>query len=133
MVVIAPFSLYAYQFLVAHAHRSWLTIGDRNSLLLSVVNSMSTFGNNTLALVAVLLFCSTLAAYRQRPSWTAAVLTAVAGISILGFSVTLAMPVALAAVVLVPKSRQIGRLDCGGGDRRRRRALAVARDQCPRR
>lgn len=110
VVVIAPFSLYAYQFLVAHAHRSWFTIGDRNSLLLSVVNSMSTFGNNTLALVAVLLFCSTLAAYRRRPSWSAAVLIVVAGISILGLSVTLAMPVALGAVVLVPKTRQIGRL-----------------------
>ena len=110
VVVLAPFSLYAYQFLVAHAHLSWLTIGDRNSLLLSVVNSMSTFGNNTLALVAVLLFCSALAAYRRRQSWSAAALAAVGGISILGLSVTLAMPVALAAAVLAPKTRQIGRL-----------------------
>jgi len=105
VVIIAPFSVYAYQFLVAHAHRSWFTLGVRNNLLLSIVNSMSTFGNNTLALILVLLVGAALAAYREQPSWRLAGLLGLAGFSICGTSVTLALPVILAAAAWILLAR----------------------------
>jgi hypothetical protein len=116
VVVVAPFSVYAYQFLVAHLHRPWFTVGVRNSLLLSVVNSMSTFGNNTLALTLVLLVVQLLAVHGERPSWRAAAATAVAGLAMFGLSVTLTLPLAMAggAWILMGRVRQPWRLAiCG--------------------
>ncbi len=112
IVIVAPFSFYAYQFLIAHLHRSWLTLGFRNSLLLSIVNSMSTFGNNTLALALALLLGAALAAYRERPAWRLAGLIGLAGLSIVGLSITLSLPIMLAAGtwILLARVKQPWRL-----------------------
>lgn len=99
IVIVAPLSLYAYQFVVNHLHLSWFTVGVRNSLLLSIVNSMSTFGNNTLALAIVLIVGELMVALGETPSWRAAAAIAVAGLSLCGLSMTLTMPLAMAGGV----------------------------------
>jgi hypothetical protein len=97
VVIIASLSLYAYLFVVSHLHRSWLTFGVRNNLLLSVVNSMSTFGNNTLALTLAVIEGELFAVLGEKPSWTAVTSAALAGLAICGLSVTLTLPLSLAA------------------------------------
>jgi hypothetical protein len=112
IVIVAPLSLYAYQFVVNHAHLSWLTVGVRNSLLLSIVNTMSTFGNNALALALVLIVGELLVGLGETPTWRAATAIAVAGVSLCGLSVTLTMPLALAgaAWILLGRVRKPWRL-----------------------
>ena len=87
-------------------------MGVRNSLLLSIVNSMSTFGNNSLALTLALIVAVALAAYDEKPSWTLAALAVLSGLGIFGLSATLAFPLMLAAGswVLLGKVRQWWRL-----------------------
>jgi len=116
IVIVAPVSIYAYQFLVARLHRPWFTAGVRNSLLLSIVNSMSTFGNNTLALVLVLIVWQLLAAQGEKPSWRAAASVALAGLALCGLSVTLTLPVSLASAawILMRRVRQPWRLAVAG-------------------
>jgi len=96
IVIVAPLSVYAYQFVVNHVNRPWFTVGNRNSLLLSIVNSMSTFGNNTLALTLVLLISEWLRDTGERPSWKATFATTFAGLALCGLSVTLTVPLTLA-------------------------------------
>ncbi len=116
VVIVAPLSIYAYQFVVGHLHRPWFTIGTRNSLLLSVLNSMVTFGNNTLALTLVLIIGALLAALGEKPSWRAAAGAAIAGLAICGLSVTLTIPLCLAggAWILLGRVRQPWRLAVTG-------------------
>ena len=95
IVILASLSVYAYQFVVAHLHLSWLALGQRNSLMLSVLNSLATFGNNTLALVAVLSIAAAVGVWNERPSYHLAALIAFLSVAVAGLSVTLAFPLAL--------------------------------------
>lgn len=96
IAIVAPMSIYAYQALVYVLHRPWFTFGVRNSLLLSVVNSMSTFGNNTLALALVLIIVELLGGLGDKPSWKAAWAIAFSSFALFGLSITLTFPLALA-------------------------------------
>jgi hypothetical protein len=96
IVTVAPFSLYAYQFVVGHLHQPFFTLGQRNSLLLSPLNSMTTFGNNTLALVAVVTIAAAVDVWNQRPSYRLAVLMSFLSVAVAGLNVTIAFPLALA-------------------------------------
>lgn len=91
--LFAPFSLYAYQVVLKLLH---VSIGERNALLLSPVNSMTTFGNNTLAIVLALLTCRLIEAWNERPHLIVAALAGLLSAALAGYSVTLAMPLALA-------------------------------------
>jgi hypothetical protein len=96
VVCLAPFSVYAYQFMVAHLHLHWFTLGVRNSLMLTIVNSMATFGNNTLALVAVASIVAAVGVWNERPSIRLAAVIAVLSVAVAGLSVTMVFPLALA-------------------------------------
>ncbi|MCU1244359.1 MAG: hypothetical protein JWN02_269 [Acidobacteria bacterium] len=93
VVLFAPFTLYFYQFLDARLHLRWLAMPIRNHLLLSPVNSMVTFGNNSMALVLILL------ALMELERWNAEgqARDLVAGVTalslVIGYSVTLMLPV----------------------------------------
>ncbi len=54
VVIFAPLTTHIFWAAIRVSHQPWLTMGNRNFLLLSVVNSMTVFGNNTLALSLVL-------------------------------------------------------------------------------
>lgn len=99
IIIVAPFSTYAYQFLIGLVHRPWFSAGFRNNLFLSILNSMSTFGNNTLALALVIIIVTALAALERSASWILAGLAGVAGLGIFGLSITLTIPLALAGGV----------------------------------
>ena len=54
LIAFAPLITYFYQFAIRLVGLPFFTTGERNGLLLSVVNSMMAFGNNTFALAAIL-------------------------------------------------------------------------------
>jgi hypothetical protein len=99
IVAFAAFSYYAYAFVVARAHQPWLTTGDRNKLLLSVLTSITSFGNNALAIAMILLACALVVEWNRGPASTGpgSIVVAVLmfGLSV-AYSATLVMPVALA-------------------------------------
>ena len=96
VVVFAPLSTYAYQFLIAVLRQPWFTTGQRNHLLLSIVNSMAVFGNNTLALAMALLVL--LLVKHWNTSLRRLYLVVIPGLAFLlpAYSATLAIPLWIA-------------------------------------
>jgi hypothetical protein len=99
VVLFAPFTLYFYQFADAHLHLRWLAMPIRNHLLLSPVNSMVTFGNNTMALVLILLALMALERWNAEGEGRDLIAGVVALAMVIGYSVTLMLPV-VAALLL---------------------------------
>ena len=98
IVAFAPLASYTYQFLVTHAHIPWLRLADRNHLLLSVVNSMVVFGNNTLAILFVLIIAFMLRHWNQGGRWGHGFLMCLFLSLLPGYSAT------LTATVVLPRS-----------------------------
>ena len=97
IVIVAPFSVYAYHVLVAALNLPWFTLGARSHLLLSVLNSMTSFGNHTLALTMTVLIAAMLSSWNEHPSRTRAALIGAGAIAIMGLSIILILPAAAAA------------------------------------
>jgi hypothetical protein len=99
VVLFAPFTIYYYQAIAARISLGWLAIPARNHLMLSPVNSMIVFGNNTFALVLVLLAVMELERWNREPHIADAVMGTLALSMVIGYSVTLLFPL-MAALVL---------------------------------
>lgn len=99
VVLFAPFSVYAYQLAASRLELGWLEIPARNHLLLSPLNSMITFGNNTFALVLVLFTMAMLERWNSEGKIGDAILGVAALAAIIGYSVTLIFPLAGALIV----------------------------------
>jgi hypothetical protein len=75
--------------LVHLSHLHALQIGPRNGLLLSIVNSMTVFGNNTLAVAMVILIPALIAAWNRKPDWRFMAIAALFFSLLAGYSITL--------------------------------------------
>lgn len=99
IVAFAPLVTYAYQFLAAALHAPWFQPGDRNQLLLSVVNSMLVFGNNTLAILFILVIALLLERWNGAGRFGHGFLICLFLCLIPGYSATLTATVAIALAV----------------------------------
>ena len=99
VVTFASLVVYPYQILVRMAvqvtHIPWLAIGVRNGLLLSVPNSMTVFGNNTMAVAMALLVAMMLLEWNRRMEKGYLYLGGALLATIMGYSITLFFPMAL--------------------------------------
>lgn len=99
VVLFAPFTIYYYQAIAARVSLGWLAMPTRNHLMLSPVNSMIVFGNNTFALVLVLLIAMELERWNRKRHIADAVLGTLALSMVIGYSVTLLFPLAAALLL----------------------------------
>ncbi len=97
VALFAPFTTYFYQGIASHLP-AWLALPTRNHLLLSPINSMVTFGNNSFALVLVLLALIQLERWNREGRRGDLAVAVIALCMIIGYSVTLVF--SLAATVL---------------------------------
>ena len=99
VVSFASLVVYPYQVLVRLAfqmtHIPWLAIGVRNGLLLSVPNSMTVFGNNTMAVAMSVLVVMMLLEWNRRMEKGFLYLGGILLAMIMGYSITLFFPMAL--------------------------------------
>jgi hypothetical protein len=98
VVLFAPFSVYYYQTIAARFALGWLAMPARNHLLLSPVNSMIVFGNNTFALVLALLTAMEVELWNRERRVVHLLLGVVALSMVIGYSVTLLFPLVLASL-----------------------------------
>jgi len=96
IVIFAPLTLYYYQVLAPRLGIAPLT---RNHLILSPLNSMIVFGNNTFALVLALLAIAQLEKWNSEGRIADLVTGAIFLAAIIGYSVTLMIPLAITLVV----------------------------------
>jgi hypothetical protein len=108
VALFAPFSLYYYQLIAARLPLGWLAMPTRNHLILSPVNSMIVFGNNTFALVLVLLTALLVERWNRERRIFDLILGTVALSMVIGYSVTLLFPL-VAALLLWLALRRIAR------------------------
>jgi hypothetical protein len=99
IVLFAPFTVYAYQLVAARLELGWLEVPARNHLLLSPLNSMIVFGNNTFALVLALFTLAMLERWNAGGKIGDAILGVLALAAIIGYSITLVFPLAGALLV----------------------------------
>jgi hypothetical protein len=99
---------YPYEFIASHAHISFLEIGPRNSLLLTIVNGMTAFGNNSIALILILYLPILLARWNEDSSVSALLAGALFLVMVLPYSATLFFVTApvLAAWLVLGKVRR---------------------------
>jgi hypothetical protein len=99
VVALGSLVMYPYQMLVGIAvrltHIQFLAIAVRNGLLLSIPNSLTVFGNNTMALAMALLVLVLLLEWNRRGEKGHLVLGAIFLAMIIGYSITLIFPMAL--------------------------------------
>ncbi len=99
VVTLGSLVMYPYQALVGIAvrltHIQSLAIAVRNGLLLSIPNSLTVFGNNTMALAMALLVLVMLLEWNRRLEKSHLVLGAIFLAMIIGYSITLIFPMAL--------------------------------------
>lgn len=99
VVMFAPFTVYAYQVAAARFELGWLELPARNHLLLSPINSMIVFGNNTIALVLALFALAMLARWNEEGKLGDALLGVIALAAIIGYSITLVFPLTGALLI----------------------------------
>jgi hypothetical protein len=99
VVLFAPFTTYFYQAAATRFPIGWFALPTRNHLLLSPLNSMITFGNNTFALVLCLFVLVEVERWNRDGKLADAVLGVIALAVIIGYSVTLVFSVAVTLVV----------------------------------
>ena len=99
VALFAPFTVYYYQALAARFSLGWLAMPTRNHLLLSPVNSMIVFGNNTFALVLVLFTAMQVERWNRERRIADLILGTAALSMVIGYSVTLLFPL-VAALLL---------------------------------
>jgi len=92
VVLFAPFTLYYYQAIAARLSLGWLAMPTRNHLILSPVNSMIVFGNNTFALVLVMFVAMQVERWNRERRIVDLVLGTAALSMVIGYSVTLLLP-----------------------------------------
>jgi hypothetical protein len=105
VTLFAPFSLYYYQVIAARFSLGWLAMPARNHLILAPVNSMIVFGNNTFALVLVLLTAMQVERWNRERRIADLVLGTVALAMVIGYSVTLLFPLAGALLLWLAMGR----------------------------
>jgi hypothetical protein len=108
LVLFAPFTSYFYQAVAARVALGPLALPTRNHLLLSPLNSMRTFGNNTIALVLIVTALLQLERWNHDGRLRDALFGSVAMALVIGYSVTLVFPL-IAAVALWAVSGRIRR------------------------
>lgn len=107
-------SIIAFAPLISQAAQRWglLLPGPRNQLVLSPINSMVAFGNNSLALAMILLGLLLIRRWRRQGSWKLLVPCGVFLAVMRGFSATLLVPLAgafaMALGLAVLKRSRIG-------------------------
>ncbi len=94
IAIFAPSVMYFYQAAVALANKPWFSLGYRNNLLLTPVNSATVFGNNTLALVLVLIVVGLLREWNKQPKICVWIFIPIFMTAVIGYSVTLFFPLA---------------------------------------
>jgi len=105
VVLFAPFTIYYYQTIDARLHLGWLAVPTRNHLLLSPLNSMIVFGNNTFALVLALFTAMQVERWNRQRRMTDLVLGTAALSMVIGYSVTLLFPLAAALLLWLALGR----------------------------
>ncbi|HEX7679806.1 MAG TPA: hypothetical protein VF713_16880 [Thermoanaerobaculia bacterium] len=105
VALFAPFTVYYYQTAAARFSLGWLAMPTRNHLMLSPVNSMIVFGNNTFALV-LSLFTAMQVERWNRERRTADLILGTAALSmVIGYSVTLLFPLVAALLIWLALGR----------------------------
>jgi hypothetical protein len=99
LVLFAPFTFYFYQALAARIRLGPLALPVRNHLLLSPLNSMLTFGNNTIAIVFALVTLRQLETWNEERRVRDLAIAAITLALVVGYSVTLVFPLALTVLV----------------------------------
>jgi len=94
-VMFAPLASYAFQFISQFLHAPWTTPGGRNTNLLTIVNSMAVFGNNTTALVMVVCIVRLLARWNESGTLGRGILFCLLLSLLPGYSSTLVAPIVL--------------------------------------
>ncbi len=96
IVLFAPFTTYFYQAIAARIALGPLALPTRNHLLLSPLNGMITFGNNSVAIVLAIVALVQLERWNHDGRLHDLVAGCVALAAIIGYSITLVFPLALA-------------------------------------
>ncbi|MEA2337319.1 MAG: hypothetical protein QOE82_1326 [Thermoanaerobaculia bacterium] len=99
VVLFAPFTVYYYQTIASRVSLGWFAIPVRNHLILSPLNSMIVFGNNTFALVLALFATMQLARWNRERRIVDIILGTLAVSMVIGYSVTLLFPLAAALML----------------------------------
>jgi hypothetical protein len=99
IVLLAPFTTYFYQTIAARIALGPLALPTRNHLLLSPLNSMITFGNNSVALVLAIVALAALERWNRDGKLRDLIAGCAALAAIIGYSITLVFPLALALIV----------------------------------
>jgi hypothetical protein len=105
VALFAPFTLYYYQVLDSRLSLGWLAMPIRNHLMLSPMNSMIVFGNNTFALVLVLFTVMEVERWNRERRVIDLLLGTVALSMVIGYSVTLLLPLVVALLVWLALGR----------------------------
>ncbi len=105
IALFAPFTVYYYQALAARVSLSWLAMPTRNHLMLSPVNSMIVFGNNTFALVLVLFTAMEVERWNRERRIIDVVLGTATLAMVIGYSVTLLFPLGAALLIWLALGR----------------------------
>ncbi|MGH9421448.1 MAG: hypothetical protein ACRD3J_15830, partial [Thermoanaerobaculia bacterium] len=105
VILFAPFTVYYYQTIAARISLGWLAIPTRNHLTLSPVNSMIVFGNNTFALVLILLTAMEVERWNRERKFIDIVLGTAALSMVIGYSVTLLFPLVAALLIWLALGR----------------------------
>lgn len=101
LVLFAPFTTYFYQAAAARLPLGPLAMPTRNHLLLSPLNSMLTFGNNTVALLLALAALLQLERWNRDGRLRDLLFGVTAVALMMGYSITLVFPLALTLVIWV--------------------------------
>ena len=111
VVVFAPLITYTYQFGVKLIGSPWLSLGTRNNLLMSVVNSMVAFGNNSTAVAMILTGALLLEEWNRQGRVAHGFVAVVFLILLPGYSatLTLTMAVVLACRLLSGKVKHLSK------------------------
>jgi hypothetical protein len=99
VALFAPFTVYYYQTIAARVSLGWLAMPTRNHLMLSPVNSMIVFGNNTFAMVLVLFAVMEVERWNRERHIADVVLGTAALSMVIGYSVTLLVPLVMALLI----------------------------------
>jgi hypothetical protein len=94
VLLFAPFTVYFYQAVATRFPYGWFALPMRNHLLLSPMASMISFGNNTFALVLVLLTIVELERWNRDGRLADALFGVIALAAVIGYSITLVVSVA---------------------------------------
>lgn len=105
VILFAPFTTYYYQAAASRFSLGWLAMPTRNHLLLSPLNSMIVFGNNTFALVLVLFTGLQVERWNRERRLADLVLGTVALSMVIGYSVTLLFPLVAALLLWLALGR----------------------------